>query len=1036
MYTRNPSNAIADVSNPETMMDMVNDDAAETTDEAAVDALEYEGEAEVIEFPTRRRRRSKRFGVVHGVPRGAGHAGSGPGRESRSASTSGHVRRSGGGDEAASARRFSMLDKPERSGRATRSVTVRDDGTFERPAVEAEQPAADALLEREITLGIAASTKDVARNGRAQLGQFAARFMPDKVEIGGKDGPLYVTGALKADGPRNNENMSSIELIAFDLDDGADLDKLCSAVERSGFAGIVHTTYSSTPEVPRARVILFLAEAVPADPVALKRVRRALWMQLGDGVKDDASLDKLSQPIYFPRVPNAAAKRDYFFKWFDGAAVDFDEVLKDAPEVEAQRATTGHGGHDHEGLTRVRIPADTQHLPRFDEFRRLADVKGFRWAKFLAKHGTDAREKDDGTVEAYCLNQPHMSASETAHTEEDAPGKLTLFARDADPRSTDPVLRHGVITCNHAKCGGGSASWDHVARSVYGLVIGASADDMTKGRPFTTFDLIEFCVDPDGVRAAFGWRAFEVRAAIDALPKKPSAADVRPVAAMVAGVADPLERHELTTLLYAAAGATNAAGRGAIDETIKAAAEVKAAAVREAQRVRVAKATLPEGSVHPAILGQMDLASPFDEGERGIAKTFENFRRALHRLGIGLRHNLFTDRVEVAGVPREPFLTDACLLRIVHSIESKFGLIVAKDNARHYLNDVAHLSAYHPVKEYLDGLTWDGVKRLDAMLTTYAGAEDVPLNAAFGSTWMVAAVARIYRPGVKFDSMLVLEGKQNTGKSSFLRVLASPPWFTDNASLGADPKLVIEATSGKWIVEVPEMVGGRKSEVEKIKAQISRQVDKARAAYGWFVEEVPRQFVYGGTTNDAKYLRDQTGNRRFWPVACSGTDFAALIRDRDQLWSEAVARYREHYADAAVIELPKEYREAAQAAQAERMDPNAYEDALQVKLAALPEACCVRSHDVYEALGIPVERRHVQMKADVAAAMAALGFESKLIRFKDTGEPARGYKRGDGKLSVYVWQRNQFGSDGWKPSQEGETADAKGLAAFGKPEPA
>ena len=217
---------------------------------------------------------------------------------------------------------------------------------------------------------------------------------------------------------------------------------------------------------------------------------------------------------------------------------------------------------------------------------------------------------------------------------------------------------------------------------------------------------------------------------------------------------------------------------------------------------------------------------------------------------------------------------------------------------------------------------WDGVPRIDRWLVTYGGAKDSDYVRAVGALVLVAAVRRVRSPGCKFDEMLVLENpEQGTDKSSALQALAvNPEWFSDNLPLGLPPKETIEALSGHWIMEVSELQGMRKSDIEKVKAFLSRQTDRARMAYDRTTTEARRQCVIIGTTNSDKYLRDLTGNRRIWPVRVDRFDLEALKRDRDQLWAEAAARE----ASGASIRLPEELWAAAAAEQAERVVDNPF----------------------------------------------------------------------------------------------------------------
>lgn len=197
----------------------------------------------------------------------------------------------------------------------------------------------------------------------------------------------------------------------------------------------------------------------------------------------------------------------------------------------------------------------------------------------------------------------------------------------------------------------------------------------------------------------------------------------------------------------------------------------------------------------------------------------------------------------------------------------------------------------HPVRDYLEALAWDGTLRLDTWAVAYLGAEDTPLHRSMAALWMVSAVARIMQPGCKADHMLILEGPQGIRKSTALKVLASEPWFTDElAELGS--KDAAQQMRGIWIIEMAELDAIGQADVSRIKAFLSRTTDRYRPPYERYVVTVPRQCVFAGTVNPDTYLRDETGNRRFWPLRCGDIDLDGLRRDRDQLWAEAVTRYR------------------------------------------------------------------------------------------------------------------------------------------------
>lgn len=204
----------------------------------------------------------------------------------------------------------------------------------------------------------------------------------------------------------------------------------------------------------------------------------------------------------------------------------------------------------------------------------------------------------------------------------------------------------------------------------------------------------------------------------------------------------------------------------------------------------------------------------------------------------------------------------------------------------------AHDTEVHPLREWLSHLEWDGEARLDRWLTYYIGAEHTPLTRAVGARWCISAVARVMEPGCKADHVLVIEGRQGVGKSTALRTLVGEDWFTDELSdLGS--KDAAMQMRGVWVIELAELDHLSRTDAGRIKAVISRRSDRFRPPYGERLITAPRECVFAGTVNDSQYLKDDTGNRRFWPVlAGPSVDLGALAQDREQLWAEAVARYR------------------------------------------------------------------------------------------------------------------------------------------------
>lgn len=298
-------------------------------------------------------------------------------------------------------------------------------------------------------------------------------------------------------------------------------------------------------------------------------------------------------------------------------------------------------------------------------------------------------------------------------------------------------------------------------------------------------------------------------------------------------------------------------------------------------------------------------------------------------------------------------------------------MLIGKDNS------------FHPVRDYLDGLEWDGVPRLDRWLIQHMGADDDPYVRAVGRLVLVAAVRRVRQPGCKFDECLVLVGDEGIGKSSVLRTLGSP-WFSDSLPLGADPKETVERTVGVWICESAELIGNSPAKVHEIKAFLSRQEDGPfRAAYGHNSMMRMRQFVPIATTNDAVFLHSTTGDRRFWPVKVHYSD---ATMDRDQLWAEAT--WREAIGEP--IRLDAELWDEAQAHRNQYKAEDPWESILR---GVHQETISLAG--IWELLGVQIAKASGRDAQRVAGIMTRLGYE-------------KSRKMRDGRQATWYEKRNPY----------------------------
>jgi hypothetical protein len=381
-----------------------------------------------------------------------------------------------------------------------------------------------------------------------------------------------------------------------------------------------------------------------------------------------------------------------------------------------------------------------------------------------------------------------------------------------------------------------------------------------------------------------------------------------------------------------------------------------------------------------------------------IKNTCENARRAIKLMGITCEYDEFHDKLIIGGQPIGQYageLSDHACLVLRKMIEEHYEFDPGRNKIFDACVQLCLENRFDPVVDYLNGLKWDGVARVDTWLSAYLGAAETELNRAIGRIALVAQIKRARQPGCKFDQIIVLESPEGYFKSTALSVLAGGPEnFSDQTILGHSDKEQQELLRGVWVYEIADLSNIRKAEVEHVKAFASRTHYRARPAYGRARIDLPRRGVIWATTNNAEYLKSQSGNRRFWPVPVSVIDVEALKRDRDQLFAEAAILE----GDGMSIVLPKELWGVATMEQELRRESDPWEDVLRDVRGQLVkhgerDEYRVLSHDLLETnIGIPRERQTPGLLHRVGVCMRQLGWHGpKQMRIGERS--GRGYWR-------------------------------------------
>ena len=341
-----------------------------------------------------------------------------------------------------------------------------------------------------------------------------------------------------------------------------------------------------------------------------------------------------------------------------------------------------------------------------------------------------------------------------------------------------------------------------------------------------------------------------------------------------------------------------------------------------------------------------------------------------------IRWNEFTQTSCMGSPGRNETLEDWNIVLLAARLERKYQWSAALSVKM--LDGVVEAAArhtpFHPVRDYLEGLAWDQIPRLNSFFHTYYQTDDSYYTSSAGLNFMIGAVARVMRPGCKHDCMPILEGRQGLMKSSSLKVLFSPvsgqTWFSEiNAS--PENKDFNQNMRGKWCLEFADLDTFSRAETNRVKSQMSTSVDNFRTSYGRRNADFPRQSVFVATTNDDNYLKDPTGARRYWPIRCEKILIGKIEKDRDQLWAEALHRYKKGETWWIVPETAKDEQEA-------RFSVDSWEEVV-VKWLDSPvrDSRITTTEILQDCFGLEVGKHSRQEQIRLGIVMKHLGWEKK-----------------------------------------------------------
>lgn len=685
---------------------------------------------------------------------------------------------------------------------------------------------------------------------------------------------------------RSNFNMESISGVEGDYDDGGvDLDEAAARLEAYGVTALLYTSPSHTDEKPRWRVLAPCSEDLhPSERrLLIDRLNGAL-----DGILTRESATD-SQSYYIGHVSG----RTLNVRFVEGRYID------EAEDIEAIPVGGGAGRAADVDDDEAELLAYMAKAKAEDSFREDYDSGRLQSAlAFLAKSPVLGRSwpEDWSTVVRglshaapteegrqlwmeYAANSPRMRHWVEERGERGRREVMWTAKRDwrSYCRAEERGSNRGRMTISSLFALAREGGWETESRKK----VFDEIDDWQETEP--PHDLLDSPEKAERVTET-GQLDFEAFIGDDEAPERTAADDIEFLDALA--VAEDKPAGELATAVGDPGRNPNPNWQSELvvndDGDIKVTADTVETLIRNDPRLygRLGYNEL----MGAAVLG----AEPARLKKKSRdGKPIRQLTGPLWALNEP-RHKLNGRRWEKAHYHSVRICFEASRTR------GGYGIRINDRDLEAAVSEVALLRSFHPIRDRLRSLMWDGVPRAESMFIDYLGCPDDQYHRDASRLMLLGAVARAFQAGHKFDFVPILEGAQGAGKSTFIRILGMD-WSGELAVDFKDTNKLIEALQGKWIIEIPELQGFSKAETNSLKAAITRECDSGRLAFEKGVKDYPRQCIFIGSTNDDDYLRDPTGARRFWPIHCNTEkiDTDKLRRNIEQIWAEAVVLHDE-----------------------------------------------------------------------------------------------------------------------------------------------